>query len=317
MKKKVALFLLSFALPTLVIIGFITHEADRGFRTNGSWYTNEWKDIYGGKLDADILMLGSSRAWVHLNPRIFDSITGLNSYNLGMDAYAIDFQIDRFWASIHHNRKPKFVIQNMDALTLRTSDYVEYDKEQFLPFLYEEEIRDDLIKNGLTWKDRFLPLFKYRGRYTLLQNALKNLYGNGGGLPAKYKGYIGQDRPWSNDFENFKKDHSTYDVAFDRAMIQRLEEMIAYCAKNEITVIIAHLPLYDEATAMMTDKYKLDSLMLKFEKQYKGSCYYMDYSKTSFSNDTAYFYNATHMNYKGADSISTILAKRINLLREH
>lgn len=304
-------FVLGFAIPTLLVLYGINHEVDKGFRKNGSWYTNEWKDIYGSKLDADILMLGSSRAWVHLNPRIFDSITGLNSYNLGLDAYAIDFQIDRFWASIHHNRKPKFVIQNMDALTLKRSGYVDYDGVQFLPFLNEEELRQDLIANGLSWKDRFFPIFKYRGRAETVRFTLDQLYFGGPAETIKYKGYAGQELTWTDDFKKFKEMYTTCDVALDPDMIKKLDSMIAYCAKEDIKVIIAHLPMYDEAIAMMTDKPVMDSIMYAFEDKYPGSCYYMDYSKTSFSADTNYFYNASHMNYKGADSISIILAKRL------
>jgi hypothetical protein len=32
----------------------------------------------------DVLFLGSSRAEMHFNPKVFDEITGLNSYNMGM-----------------------------------------------------------------------------------------------------------------------------------------------------------------------------------------------------------------------------------------
>lgn len=304
-------FVLTFAIPTLLILFGINHSVDKGLRTNGSWSTNEWKDIYGSRLDADILMLGSSRTWVHLNPVIFDSITGMNSYNLGMDAYAIDFHIDRFWASVHHNRKPKFIIQNMDALTLRRSGYVDYDKEQFLPYLYEEELRDDLIANGLSWKDRFFPLFKYRGMSHLIWSTINQLYFGGPTAATKPKGYMGQDQKWSDDFRKFRAQHSTYDVALDPEMIKKLDSMIAYCAQEDIVVVIAHLPMYDEATTMMTKKPMMDSIMYAFENKYLGSCYYMDHSKTSFSSDTNYFYNATHMNYKGADSISSILARQL------
>lgn len=312
--RRSFLYLLGFLIPALAFIAAVNSMTDKSLRTRGTQHTYEWNSIYNGELNADIYMLGSSRAWVHLNPDIFDSVTGLNSYNLGMDAYAIDIQLDRFWAAIHHNKKPKYIIQNMDALTLRRSGYVDYDKIQFLPYLNEPELRDDLIENGLRWEERFFPVFKYRGMATTVYEALKKRYKNEYGHSWKTKGYAGQNQPWSKEFAEFKKMYTTYDIAFEPDMIARLKAMIAYCDSSEIKVIITHLPLYDEATAMMTDKYRIDSLMNSFQHEFEGSCYYWDYSKTSFSNDTNFFYNATHMNYKGADSISLMLARRLREL---
>lgn len=308
--RKALSYLLTFAIPALGAIAFVNHETDRSMRTEGSYHTHEWKAIYEGELNADILMLGSSRAWVHLNPRIFDSVTGLSSYNLGMDAYSIDFQLDRFWAAIHHNLKPKWIIQNMDALTLRRSGYVDYNKLQFLPYLCEPELRDDLIANGLSWQDRYLPLFKYRGQRDQIKAAFRVLKGDTLNISPKYKGFQGQDKTWSTEFAEFKKTHDTYAIAYDTEMIERLDEMLHYCAQHDISVVLAHLPLYDELTAMIQDKHKLDSLMYSFEKKYKG-CYYVDDATTTFSGDTQFFYNATHMNARGADSISLKLARFI------
>ncbi len=181
---------------------------------------------------------------------------------------------------------------------------------QFLPNLKEPELRKDLIENGLRWKERFLLVFKYHGLSETITEAIKNLLTNTKSSTWKTKGYAGQDLPWSTEFAEFKKNYSHYDISFDPEMITRLEKMIAYCDSENIQVIITHLPLFDEATAMMTEKYRIDSLMHAFEKTYPV-CHYWDYSKTSFSNDTNYFYDATRMNYRGADSISRTLARRI------
>lgn len=309
--SRAARYLLVFAVPALVIIAVITGITDKALKETGSYYVQEWNDIYQSKVDADIIMLGNSRAWVHLNPRVFDSVTGLRSYNLGIDAYALDFQLARFWSCVANNRKPTFVIQNIDPFTLRKSHTVDYEKEQFLPYLDKTEVRHQLISNGLGWEDRFLPMFKYRGRRKIVFREFNDMYLVPEPEARKFRGFKGQHIHWSQDFSNFKKDNTEIDLSYQADMIRELESMIGYCAKNNITVILAYLPMYDESLPMVKEKYRLDSLMNSFQEKYPQKCYYMDYSTTGFSGDTTYFYNATHLNYIGADSISMIIARRI------
>ena len=54
-----------------------------------------WNDIYDHKIESDVLVMGSSRAYVQFNPAVIDTILGVNSYNLGMDGRRADSQIIR------------------------------------------------------------------------------------------------------------------------------------------------------------------------------------------------------------------------------
>ena len=52
-----------------------------------------FSDIYKGNMNCDVLYMGNSRGFSHFNPRIIDSICGVNSYSLGLGGYPINTQI--------------------------------------------------------------------------------------------------------------------------------------------------------------------------------------------------------------------------------
>ena len=59
-----------------------------------------WNDIMHSDIDADVLIMGNSRAWCQYSPLILDSILGTNAYNLGLDGSCFDRQIARY--DIYH-----------------------------------------------------------------------------------------------------------------------------------------------------------------------------------------------------------------------
>lgn len=72
-----------------VVLVSMTYIADTlittGLKKSKSYYFVDWNRIYGGKIDADIIINGNSKAYHHISPKIIDSVTRLNSYNLGLD----------------------------------------------------------------------------------------------------------------------------------------------------------------------------------------------------------------------------------------
>lgn len=55
-----------------------------------------WNDIIYDSVSADLLVLGSSRAWVQYDTHIIDSLLNTNSYNLGIDGGALNKQMLRY-----------------------------------------------------------------------------------------------------------------------------------------------------------------------------------------------------------------------------
>ena len=77
-----------------------------------------WNGIYNDTVCYDLVINGSSRAWVHYDPHILDSILHLNTYNLGIDGSGINRQMIKYHKYCELHGQPKYLIQNIDLFTM-------------------------------------------------------------------------------------------------------------------------------------------------------------------------------------------------------
>src|ERR1700733_7665538 len=77
--------------------------------------------VMSGKVNADIIIRGSSRALSPFDPRVIQAATGRSAYNIGMNASQIDFELVILKTYLNHNVKPKLVIQNLDLFSFETT----------------------------------------------------------------------------------------------------------------------------------------------------------------------------------------------------
>ena len=71
--KRFVLRLLLFCLLPLPLLYALGKVVDSGLKRSRSLLFSEWNDIYDGKINADMLILGSSKAWVQFSPLILDT----------------------------------------------------------------------------------------------------------------------------------------------------------------------------------------------------------------------------------------------------
>ena len=88
----------------------------RRLKTSGFGAENQ---IMTGKVNADIVIAGSSRALAHYDPRTIEAITGRTAFNAGRNGAQTDVQIAFLNVYLEHNRKPAVVLFNLDAFYFR------------------------------------------------------------------------------------------------------------------------------------------------------------------------------------------------------
>lgn len=261
--------------------------------------------ILNDSLQCDALIMGSSRGQVQYSSSIIDSIAGLNCYNISVDGRCIDAEVTIYNFYRHHCPRPKLIIQNIDWGSMLMSNG--YEREQYLPYLDIDVLYQQTCENeGFNWADRWLPLVRYAG--------YRNVIFEGLGLPAKmarpknmYKGYIAVDTPWNGsafraiDTLGFSVNPEAVDI-FDRYLAQ--------CQKEGIHVVMVYAPFYIGATNKMGSA--VDS-MFAFYQSFADRYGYdiLNYTYDSISYDTLNFYNASHLNRRGAELFSTKLAHDI------
>ena len=63
-----------------------------------------WKDIYDGHVNSELVIYGSSRAWIHFSPKIIEDSLQISAYNLGMDGHNFSLQYLRHKELLKFNK---------------------------------------------------------------------------------------------------------------------------------------------------------------------------------------------------------------------
>lgn len=304
--KKIALLAI---VPLAIMYGF-AYQVDKGLQQSHHRYYAEWNDLFLGKINADVLILGSSRAEYHISPKILDSMLHINSYNLGMSGWHFDMQYARYQLYRVHNKKPKTIILNVDLYGFaKRKDVV--DPKQFLPYLQEPILRQTLAghKGDFDWKDDYLPLYKYRGDLHLFFEGLYPVR-----QTDKYKGYIGNDLVWNKDFEAFKKKYSKKGVKYtlSPSFKKMLDGFAADCQREGIKLILLYAPEYYEVQPLYKNKQVFVDYWKATALKYKAT--FLDYTNDSLCFQRRYFYNSQHLNKHGSELFTAKLAHTMQAL---
>ena len=308
LQKGTLLFLL-----ILVSAYVLAYMVDAGLRKSRNNYYASWNDLYNSKINADLLIMGSSRAEFHISPKILDSILSLNTYNLGLSAWHFDMQYARFRMYLQHNRKPKYIIQNVDVYGFsKRQDVADY--AQFLPYIQDTILRKTIIghKGEFDVFQRNIPLLKYKNTPDLAFEGFFNFVGKTAlsDTTTKFKGYKGNSYAWNQDFEKFKKRFPKgAKYRFDKEVLRQFEEFLVFCKKENIKVFLVYAPEYYEIQKYYKNKEEL--MKLCCESALKYDCHFLDYSEDSLCYDRQYFYNSQHLNKRGAEAFSLILSQKI------
>lgn len=273
-------------IPDLIITSKIKNSDCNDFQI--------WNRMIQGNLRYDALMIGSSRSWVHYDPRILDSALDLNSYNLGRDGKKMDVILLSYDIYIEHNQMPKLVLCDIYHNTMGKSD--PYDKLQFYPFLFNKEIWEvvHLTHKIRNW-DRLIPMLKY---YDVLDgiDRLDDEF-------PHYKGYHGFDKRWDGT-ELKKIDVISY--VHDTNVLAMTNQWLYQCQQQGVQVVFVHSPMYIGATNKIDDTAAMWAMYRNLANQYNIPI--LDYSHDSICYDTNFFYNALHLNRKGAERFTRQLA---------
>ena len=305
--EKFLIRLLLFCLLPLPLLFFLDHVVEKGLHRSRYLYYADWSDLYSGAINADVLVLGTSRAYLHVSPKILDSVLLLNSYNLGMDGASFDLQYDILKQYLRYNRKPKYILQEVGYPTFVRSDSVQYFHE-FLSYINDTAVLN-IVRHHyspITIADLYFPLFKYNNELPLVKEGLRSYTGHGT-ANVKYKGYEARDYAWDSSFYLFKKSHPHGMVMpVDSGVIHLFSGYLDYCAANGIKVILFYAPTYYESLQYILNFKEIHQMIASCAVMH--SVPFLDYTADSIDYDKTLFYNTQHLNKKGSEIFSVQLA---------
>lgn len=299
-----------FAL--LVALAFVTNVViAHGLKQIRTSSFGAWNQVMQGKVNADVIITGSSRATYHYDPRVIQGVTGHTTFNLGRVGSQTDVQVAVLKAYLEHNKKPQLIVHNLDAFSLVTTSKV-YEPAQYVPYLDDPELYQSMRQiDPEVIKSRYIPLYGYvveDMNFTWILG-VKALFGYS---PKQnyFQGFFPRDKEWTDEFEKFKAGNPRgMSFAVEPEGIEALQELIQLCQRGGIRLIFVYSPEYSEMQSLTINRAEIFTRLR--ELAVANEVPLLDYSAWKYNGDREYFYNSQHLNAAGAALFSDDVAKRL------
>ena len=307
------MFAALFLLILIVLCHALDYMVTAGLRKTELPQYAEWNAVLSGEAAADVIVQGSSRAWVGLSPAIIGGRLGMSCYNLAVNGYPLDMELARYRLYRAHAQDPKIIIQSVDTYSFNTRPDL-FDNNQFLPYLSEEPVREAVEPyRYFHWYDYELPLVRYRGKLELMWRGMAEFLGIRHYVNHRDRGYQPQDLQWSDEFAEFVEAHPNgYEQVWKQTMVDEFDEFLSECGRDGIMVVLVYPPEYFGARELLNNREELFAIFRRLAD--KHGVEFLDYSYDQMANDTKYFYNSQHLNRLGAETFSARLAEDLAAL---
>jgi hypothetical protein len=303
----------SFFVLVAALAFALDHAINHGLRSIRTSKFGSFNRVVQGRVNADIIISGSSRALSHYDPRMIQQVTGYSAYNIGMNASQIDFELAVLSTYLMHNLRPKLVVQNLDLFSLETTKSQGiYDPGYYIPYLGEQDIYRFLREvDPNVWKWKYIPLYGYTVedmRFTWVWGLLGCI--GVSGPEDYYLGFNPRDRVWNADFSHFKAaNRKGVSYSIMPAGVEALEGIIKLCNERKIGLILVYSPEYYEMQEIENNR---PEIIRKFQEVAdEFGVPFWDYSGSGICRQREFFNNSQHLNREGATFFSADFARRL------
>jgi hypothetical protein len=300
--------ILVFITLSLVSFAVTDHLVNSGLRRVKTSSFGVYNRLVNGQINADIVIGGSSRALNNVDPRVIQNMTGLSTFNIGINGSQTDMQVAVFKTYLRHNAKPTLLIHSLDSFTFVTSRGGVFFPGQYLPYLKEDAIYQALSAiDGDTWRARYLPLYGYAVQ-DMNFTWLTGVRGLLGWNPREdhYLGFEPRHGHWTDDFARFR-DSRPDGIRFEIEPegVRAFDEFMKLCRDLEIRVLLVYSPVYYEMQALENNRDEIFGRFNEIAQRYDAAL--LDYSRSPISFRKDYFVNSEHLNAEGAAAFSAEL----------
>jgi hypothetical protein len=268
-------------------------------------------EIFKGNNDYDVLFIGSSRVHTAINPKVIDSITGLSTYNAGLDGSGLpEFKMifDAFVAS--HNT-PKAIVLTLD-LDSFDELYKFFNYNSYLEFLDNKIVEKTLSNNGFrTTPFKLFPFLRITQMDDIAKrNAILGLRDKEAAEVTgfQYKGYLSN----GNDCIHPRLDtlYKMRHLEIQSQSVALLNSMIQSCREKKIQLLFTYSTEYNFRTQGYVDNAKEIFNFMNSIAKVNNLDFYRDDS-LNICFEKCLFANYAHLNNSGAFQYSVIMAKRL------
>jgi hypothetical protein len=287
----VFVFFFDFALGSIMRYFYFKEKSGLHFRTTYSMEQTE----------ADIIVLGSSRANHHYVPEVFEDTLKLSFYNTGRDGNGILYNY-AILNSILKRYIPKIIIFEIAPDELYFSQST-YDRLSSLLPYYKTH---DEIRSIVQLKSPYEKIKLFSSVYPFKSSFITIIIGNlkmNKQRKLDREGYI----PLQNIIRNTTlKNMPLATGTMDLNILDALQDIIYLCNKNNIKLFMIYSPIY----AIM---HKSETIDLIERLAITNNFAFINYVNSSlFLNNPSYFQDISHLNASGSLIFSQIVAELIS-----
>ncbi len=299
MIKRIVIYTITFVCILFVYRALLY----TGIKKNKAGIFNKYNELFLKEGNTyDVLFLGSSRAEMHFNPMVFDSITGLNSYNMGISGASPNISLALLKTYCQKHQKPKFIIFNVDYFWLQNDTDRLNDFPRYFPYLENSYLRNELSKLDNRFNSFYYnPLHSLP--YTQIDYLSASLHGwlniSGRYDSLMHKGYQTSEVKDLNT-ENGSTAIKGFISSKNRADINSL---IHFSKTNHIQLVLVTSPVLGGGNNQVTNKTSL-SKQIKTIALVNHLPYY-DYTDSITFDNKSLFADDLHLNRKGAHKFTT------------
>ena len=247
----------------------------------------------------DILIFGSSRAYHHYDPEVFEKELNLSCFNVGYGGQNIYFHLALLKSALER-KKPQIVILDLMHYDFQLINNKDEDEKLgvLLPFVHESNV----IKETVFRRSSFEKIKLLSSIYPLNSKQLYMLRNNLTSSRSDFKGYVGLERVWEKPIET--KEVKQIDI--DENKMKAIDDFINLCKKNDIKIFICVSPHYLD----FKGKTEYDVLAKNLNTKHQLEIINFENNPDFFKN-SQYFSDAHHLNKTGSNLYSKEIAKLI------
>ena len=302
---------LEFALLMALLAVLSDMGVSSGLRKTerGHFYT--MNALMNKRMDADIVILGNSRAACSYHPLVLDTILHVNSRNLGVSGQPFGVSYLRWELYRRNNSSPKLLIVNIDYAELKMVTNG-FEKEQYYPYMSDSLVKPYLDLYGFSWADKHIPMYRYRGDYKLIGIGLMELFNLRHDTKGNYyKGYSNLNGKWNGHNLDIKLRNGNVKGTFDPRAVSLLERLLEQSKEDGFQVLFVYAPLQERLKNHL-DEENVIEMYRDLASRY--DVHILDFSQMGICSDTGYFQDGNHLNAEGARLFSVSLAYAIDSL---
>ena len=249
--------------------------------------------------DADLIVLGNSRAVYSYNDSILSAMTGKKCLNLGLTGYSFEFQYNVMYKRyLLHNDKPQIIIMEVGPVAFFKHIGNPYSLEM-LPYVNQDDFKEYIAMcPELTVADKIM-FFRYFGKLDLVVKAL-----------CKFENHPKKDRLRTTNWER-ENDSIRYGLEYDTAIVHLFCDFVDECNEQETKLILVCSPMHGD---LGKRRYDIDNFWKIIKHYVAGKNVSVLIYQDFFGSDISFFADPMHLNKQGKDLFTVQLAHDLDSL---